>query len=63
MKWLRDRLNGYQAQEPEDVMTYIVLAATKTSEQHWLMNLSGWAPKMNEWYYKYMIIKDDTKTQ
>ena len=27
------------------------------------MNLPGWAPKMNEQYYKYMTIKDDTKTQ
>ena len=31
----------YQEQEPEEVVIYIVLAATKTLEQHWLMNLSG----------------------
>ena len=61
MKQSRDRLNGYQAQEPEDVMMCIVLAATKTSEQHWLMNLPGWAPKTNKQYYEYMTIEDDTK--
>lgn len=43
------------------MMTCIVLAATKTSEWHWLMNLLGWAPEINEQYYEYMIIKDDTK--
>ena len=34
VKWLRGRLNGYQAWEPEDVTTCIVLAATKASEWH-----------------------------
>ena len=34
IKQLRGRLNRYQAWEPEDMMTCIVLAATKTSEQH-----------------------------
>ena len=61
VKQSRDRLNGYQEQEPEDVTTYIVLAATKTSEQHWLMNLLGWAPETNKQYYEYMMIEDDTK--
>ena len=61
IKWLRDRLNRYQAWEPEDTTTHIVLAAIKTSEWHWLMNLLGWAPETNEQYYEYMMIKDDTK--
>ena len=55
-------MNGYQAQEPEDTTTSIVLAATKTSEQYWLMNLLGWAPKTNEHYQEYLMIEDDTKT-
>ena len=40
----------------------IVLAATKTSEQYWLMNLLGWAPETNEHYQEYLMIEDDTKT-
>ena len=49
-KQSRGRSTRYQEQEPEDAATHIVLAATKTSEQHWLMNLSGWAPDTNEQY-------------
>ena len=39
----------------------MIIAATKTSEQHWLRELPGWALEMTEEYTTNAFTKDITK--
>ena len=46
-----------------DAATNMIIAATKTSEQHWLRELPGWAPETTEEYATSAITEDITKRQ
>ena len=45
----------------QDAATKTILAATKTSEQHWLSELPGWAPETTEEYVVNAFTKDMSK--
>ena len=47
--------------ETNDTATNIVLAATRASERHWLMNLPGWAPGATQKYCEYLMDEDISK--
>ena len=45
----------------QDAVMNMIIAATKTSEQHWLREILGWALEMTEEYAANAITKDMTK--
>ena len=45
----------------QDAVTNMIIAATKTSEPHWLSKLPGWAPETTEEYTVNAFIEDMTK--
>ena len=45
----------------QDAAIRTIIAATKTSERHWLSELPGWAPEMIEEYAANIITKDMPK--
>ena len=45
----------------QDAAINMIITATKTSEQHWLRELLGWAPEMTEEYIINIIAKDMIK--
>ena len=45
----------------QDAATKMIIAAMKTSEQHWLSELLGWALEMTEEYAANAFTKDMTK--
>ena len=45
----------------QDAATNIIIAAMKTSEQHWLRELPEWAPETTEEYTANALTKDMTK--
>ena len=45
----------------QDAAIKIILAAMKTSEQHWLSELPEWAPETTEEYTANALTKDMTK--
>ena len=45
----------------QDAATRTIIAAMKTSEQHWLSELLGWAPEMTEEYAANAFSKDISK--
>ena len=46
-----------------DAATNMIIAATKTSEQHWLKELPGWALETTEEYVTNTLIKEINKNQ
>ena len=45
----------------QDTATNMIIAAMKTSEQHWLSELPGWAPETTEEYAANAITEDILK--
>ena len=45
----------------QDAATNMIIAAMKTSEQHWLSKLPGWALEMTEEYAANAFTEDMTK--